>query len=84
MDVAPYINDARALDLLLLGGVTGKETDGHDWNNLLGMLGWLEYDHGLAHLVYSVGIFLMFLSLVWGATLLRRHWHRKERATQFT
>ena len=39
---------SRALDLLLLGGVTGKETDGHDWNNVLTMLGWLEYDHRLA------------------------------------
>ena len=29
MDIAPYINDARALDLMLLCGVTGKETDGH-------------------------------------------------------
>ena len=48
MDLAPYINDARTLDLLLLGGVTGKETDGHDWNNILTMLGWLEYDHRLA------------------------------------
>jgi len=28
LDVAPYINDARALNLILLGGVTGKETDG--------------------------------------------------------
>ncbi|MBD0315849.1 MAG: zinc ribbon domain-containing protein [Nitrospiraceae bacterium] len=84
MDVAPYINDARALDLLLLGGVTGKETDGHDWNNLLGMLGWLEYDHRLAHLAYNAGSFLMLLSVVWGATLLRRHWSRKQRTTQFT
>jgi hypothetical protein len=83
MDVAPYINDARALDLLLLGGVTGKETDGHDWNNLLGMLGWLDYDHRLAHLAYSVGIVLMILSVVWGATLLWRHWRRKVRAPQF-
>ncbi|HXV69174.1 MAG TPA: hypothetical protein VD738_09645, partial [Nitrospira sp.] len=45
MDIAPYINDARAMDLILLGGVTGKETDGHDWNNILTMLGLLEWDH---------------------------------------
>ena len=78
MDVAPYINDARALDLMLLGGVTGKETDGHDWNNILTMLGWLEYDHRLAHLAYNVGILLMLASFAWGAVLLLRHYQRRQ------
>lgn len=76
MDVAPYINDARALDLMLLGGVTGKETDGHDWNNLLTILGWLEYDHRLAHLAYNLGILLMLASFAWGGIILWRH-HRR-------
>lgn len=76
MDVAPYINDARALDLTLLGGVTGKETDGHDWENILSMLGWLPYDHRIAHLSYNVGIVLMFISLCWGGLLLARHYRR--------
>jgi hypothetical protein len=76
MDVAPYINDARTLDLMLLGGVTGKETDGHDWNNILTMLGWLEYDHRLAHLAYNLGILLMLASLAWGGLLLLNH-HRR-------
>lgn len=79
MDIAPYINDARALDLMLLGGVTGKETDGHDWNNILAMLGWLEYDHRLAHLTYNFGIVLMLISFVWGASLLVRHYRRLSR-----
>lgn len=78
MDIAPYINDARALDLMLLGGVTGKETDGHDWNNLLTMLGWLEYDHRLAHLAYDLGILLMLTSWVWGGLLLFRHYRRQQ------
>jgi hypothetical protein len=78
MDVAPYINDARALDLRLLGGVTGKETDGHDWNNLLTMLGWLQYDHRLAHAAYHLGILLMLASLAWGGLLLRRHYRRRQ------
>lgn len=76
MDIAPYINDARALDLVLLGGVTGKETDGHDWNNLLTMLGWLEYDHRLAQLTYTVGILIMLASWGWGGLLLHRHFRR--------
>lgn len=77
MDVAPYINDARDMDLMLLGGVTGKETDGHDWNNILAMLGWLEYDHRLAHLAYNVGIVLMLVSFAWSGWLLLRHYRRR-------
>ena len=76
MDIAPYINDARAMDLMLLGGVTGKETDGHDWNNILTMLDWLEYDHRLAHLAYNLGIFLMLASFAWGGLLLVKHYRR--------
>ncbi|MDH4304883.1 MAG: hypothetical protein OEV53_12555 [Nitrospira sp.] len=76
MDIAPYINDARALDLMLLGGVTGKETDGHDWNNILTMLNLLEWDHRLAHLIYNLGILLMFASFLWGGVLLQRHYCR--------
>lgn len=76
MDLAPYINDARAMDLALLGGFTGKEVDAHDWNNLLTMLGWLEYDHRLAKLAYGTGTVLMLLALFWGGLLLRRQYLR--------
>ncbi len=79
MDIAPYINDARALDLMLIGGVTGKETDGHDWNNILTMLGLLEWDHRLAHLTYNVGILLMLGSFLWGGVLLLNHYRRLSR-----
>jgi hypothetical protein len=72
LDVAPYINDARALNLILLGGVTGKETDGHDWENILRTLGWLKHDHLLAKLAYSTGLVLMILALAWGGYLLYR------------
>ena len=35
IDLAPYIYDAQDMQLLLVGGGTGRETGGHDWNNLL-------------------------------------------------
>ncbi len=76
MDIAPYINDARALDLMLIGGVTGKETDGHDWNNILTMLNLLEWDHRLAHITYNIGILLMLGSFLWGGALLLHHYRR--------
>ena len=78
MDVAPYINDARDLELMLLGGVTGKETDGHDWNNLLTMMDLLPWDHRLAHLVYNSGILLMLVSFAWSGVVLARHYRRQQ------
>lgn len=71
MDLAPYINDARALDLVLLGGVTGKEVeDYHDWEYILRTLGWLQYDHTLAHAAYGLGSLLMILAFIWGGYIL--------------
>ena len=72
IDLAPYINDARAQQMILLGGFTGKDRPGyHDWNNLLGQLGWLSFDHTLANLVHYAGSSLIILSLLWGLYLLR-------------
>ncbi|WP_447986537.1 hypothetical protein [Nitrospira sp. Nam74] len=71
MDLAPYVNDARALDLVLLGGVTGKEVeDYHDWEQILSTLGWLQYDHTLAHVTYALGSILMILAFLWGGYVL--------------
>ena len=38
IDLAPYINDARDLQLVLLGGRTGAEVEGHDREYLLNAL----------------------------------------------
>ena len=73
MDLAPYINDARALALPLLGGGTGADRPGfHDWENILGYLGLLEWDHGIAWFTDTLGESLMLLSLVWAGWLLWR------------
>ena len=74
MDLAPYIDDARALQLPLLGGGTGADRPGmHDWNNILSELDWLEYDHALAKLADRTGVVLMVLAFAWGAAVLVRH-----------
>lgn len=71
MDIAPYINDARALNLVLLGGVTGKDVvDYHDWEYLLGRMGLLRFDHALAGLSQGIGIVLMVAALGWAAANL--------------
>ncbi len=65
MDLAPYINDARALKLTLLGGITGKDAvDYHDWEYLLRKTGLLQLDHFLAYISQGTGIVLMLCALV--------------------
>ena len=71
MDLAPYINDARDLKLMLLGGVTGRDVDDyHDWEFILRKLGLLEYDHFFAHAAHIIGAFLMVSTFIWGGFLL--------------
>ena len=73
LDVAPYVYDARLQELMLLGGVTGRDASGyHDWNNILGMLGWLSADQTIARGVYWVGTLLMVIALSWGGLLMYR------------
>jgi hypothetical protein len=74
VDLAPYINDARALRLVLLGGRTGAEVEGHDWEYILQSLGLLTWDHGLARLAHLAGLFVMLGALVWGGLELWRQY----------
>jgi hypothetical protein len=75
IDVAPYIYDARAQEMMLLGGVTGRDVPGyHDWNNLLDQLDILMWDHTLAQTAWSFGAVLMVCALGWGAGLLFLQW----------
>jgi hypothetical protein len=78
MDLAPYIADARALRLPLLGGRTGAEVEGHDWEYLLQTLGWLERDVALGRLAFALGAVLMLGSIAWAAAVLwRQHAGRR-------
>lgn len=65
LDVAPYIQDARFLNLQLLSGGTGKEVEGHDWEYLLEHWGVLNRDIYIAAHVATVARFLMFLAFAW-------------------
>ncbi len=77
MDLAPYIGDARAQQLILLGGITGRDLPGyHDWNAILGYYGLIEHDQLLAGVSYDIGRLCMVLFLVWGAWLLVMQWQR--------
>lgn len=73
MDLAPYINDARALKLILLGGVTGQDVANyHDWEYILRVLDMKSWDHVIAGLDYGAGITMILLSFVWGGFVLFR------------
>jgi hypothetical protein len=70
VDLAPYIDDARALRLVLIGGKTGAEVEGHDWERILTTLGWLHLDHALGRLAHVAGAIVMVSALVWALYLI--------------
>ena len=70
VDLGPYIADARALQLPLIGGRTGAEVTGHDWEAILERLGWLHLDHTLGMSAHFTGSVVMVGSLALGAWLL--------------
>jgi hypothetical protein len=63
VDLAPYIADARRLRMVLLGGRTGAEVEGHDWEYLLTQLGMLHFDERLGMTAYALGMIVMVGSL---------------------
>lgn len=77
MDVSPYINDARDLEMVLLGGVTGRDVeDFHDWERILRWLNLLPYDHTIAAVAKGLGSVAMTLALAWGAYVLVLQYRR--------
>lgn len=74
VNVAPYVADARALQLVLLGGHTGAEVEGHDWEAILGALGWLPYDVALGRACHKAGVLVMLGAIAWAAWVLRERY----------
>jgi len=64
LDVAIYCADSRAGELMLLDGLTGKESDGHDWYNLLNGWGLLEHDTAIARGMRVVAALTCVASIV--------------------
>lgn len=65
-DCVPYIRDARTMDLILIGGLTGLENGAHDWNNLLFDLDILHYDQLIGDVFFVSAVLVMAVSLVMG------------------
>ncbi len=75
LDVAPYIGDARAMDMPLIGEYTEEivemRAERHDWHRLLEWTGQLQHDAFWASLCWGLGCLIMLLALGWGAYLLK-------------
>ena len=78
LDVAPYIWDAFDPKLMLLGGKTGAESDGHDWQNILGDLGLIKRAHLIAGIARMLGLLVMLIAYAWGAALLYLQFRRRD------
>ncbi|HEX8029149.1 MAG TPA: hypothetical protein VF491_11835 [Vicinamibacterales bacterium] len=65
VDLAPYIADARSLSLVLLGGRTGAEVEGHDWEFILTTLGVTHLDRGIGTATHAIGILIMAGALIY-------------------
>jgi hypothetical protein len=73
LDVSIYCADSRAGELMLLDGLTGKESDGHDWYNLLNGWGLLEQDTVIARWMRAIAFVVCVASIcvaVWSALQL--------------
>jgi hypothetical protein len=72
MDIAPYIADARAGVIPLLGGNTGRFSPYgfHDWEFILTETGLRDYDRAIAGLSSACGRALMIVALAWGGYIL--------------
>jgi hypothetical protein len=72
VDLAPYIADARALRMILLGGRTGAEVEGHDWEFILTQLGLTHLDRQIGMTAYGLGLLIMIGALAFAVrTILR-------------
>ena len=79
LSVAIYCGDARAGVLMLVSGQTGQESDGHDWNNLLGRWGMLRKDTLIAGQMRRMAVLLCIVSIVVGAIAA---WNANRRHTE--
>ncbi|MGH7604540.1 MAG: hypothetical protein ACRENK_11160 [Gemmatimonadaceae bacterium] len=70
LSVAIYCADSRAGKLMLLDGLTGQESNGHDWYNLLSRWGLLEHDTEIARWMRMIAWLMCVGSIaiaVWSA-----------------
>lgn len=75
-DLTPYIADARAGVIPLLGGNTGQTSPYgfHDWEFILTELGLIRHDVTLAWMVHWFGVLCMIFAYLWMGYVMYRYW----------
>ena len=73
VDLSPYIADAPYRLLPLVGGM---DESGHDWGNMLGILGLTDWALTLARCSFALGCLTMAAALFWGWQVLLRQYRR--------
>ena len=58
-----------AAALTLLGGYTGAEVEGHDWEHILQLAGMLHRDHQIAGWMQFAGAVLMVAGIAWACVI---------------
>jgi len=76
IDMGVYMYDAYDPKIGLLGGGTGAESDGHDWQNIFGDLNLLKKARGIGLFFGWVGKAMMLAALAWAAWII---WLQKAR-----
>jgi len=77
---AIYCADSRAGKLMLLDGLTGQESDGHDWYNLLDRWGLIEHDTQIARWMRMIAWLMCVGSIVIAAWSALQHQRREQPA----
>src|SRR3954469_19553593 len=80
LGTAIYCADSRAGKLMLLDGLTGQESDAHDWYNLLTIWGKLEQDTVIARWMRMIA-WLMCLGSIAIAVLTALQQQQREQPT---
>jgi len=72
LDIVSYIDDARSLNMPLLGGNFGYSSPYgfHDWEFILTESGLLQWDHALAKATHISGSLVMVTAIIWMTLLL--------------
>jgi hypothetical protein len=77
---AIYCADSRAGKLMLLDGLTGQESEGHDWYNLLDRWGLLEHDTQIARWMRMIAWLMCVGSIVIAVWSALQHQPREQPA----
>ncbi len=70
IDMAVYMYDAFDPKLTLLGGLTGAESDGHDWQNIFGDTHLLPHARGIGTFFGVMGRLMMAAGIAWASYAL--------------